>query len=581
MHELLAGLTLFTGVVARQGCRRTMEDEHAVLQHVDPATDPAALAACSPSSSDPANSTVSSSSSASENENTGSPRSPLFRKQSDSAPRIPNEASQAPKKGKNKKRKEKAKKLNGLTNNNHQQADAKHTNPPPPTQSKSAAKQPSGRYSRQASYFAVYDGHGGGETSAFLRDRLHAALIESKHFPAEMEKALKETFKRVDGEFQAIAETTHNYSGSTAVVTVIHNGVLYCANSGAQERFSPATMGSEQAGGWIGAYGVNNRLGVSRGFGDLDFKGHKDRIFPDHKFSSDLVIVDPEITKVKLRDKDSWIVLACDGVWDVLTSEDVIRELKRMDQGSKPNPSKWTDKRYEQHAHKAAERIARMAFREQTTDNVTVVVIYLRWPTATTLSSAPVPRKRGISFSKPLSASSPAFTSSSPLTKAAAFTTSSDTGADRCSLPGDSISNKDGIENSLDCPEHSGDLSEEDDTARIAMSLSSSGTTAPIQISSSAARRRGPAPGPSFSPDSLDSPDESFVSAFASVNPFLSLSPDLSDTAGGVAHSFGGRYNHHHSATSPSSPPIPATSLASPKQSARRRRGRKQKKVGH
>jgi protein phosphatase PTC2/3 len=47
-----------------------------------------------------------------------------------------------------------------------------------------------------------------------------------------MEEALKETFKRVDAEFLAIAEETRNYSGSTAVVTCIHNGVLYCANSG-------------------------------------------------------------------------------------------------------------------------------------------------------------------------------------------------------------------------------------------------------------------------------------------------------------------------------------------------------------
>jgi hypothetical protein len=144
MSELLAGLTLYTGVTARQGCRRTMEDQHTVLQHVDPSTEPEP-------EPEPASPSF--------------PRSPLFSKV-DANQQQPEQKKNAQEKDAFPSDLAEASKSTDRSESESNNAKAKR----PP--------QLKGRFSRQASLFAVYDGHGGGETSVFLRDRFHAALIE-------------------------------------------------------------------------------------------------------------------------------------------------------------------------------------------------------------------------------------------------------------------------------------------------------------------------------------------------------------------------------------------------------------------
>ena len=51
-------------------------------------------------------------------------------------------------------------------------------------------------------------------------------------------------------------------------------------------------------------------LSLSRAFGDLD--------------ASPFVTHEPEIYKYKLSSKDKFMVLACDGLWDVLSNQEVV-----------------------------------------------------------------------------------------------------------------------------------------------------------------------------------------------------------------------------------------------------------------
>ena len=63
----------------------------------------------------------------------------------------------------------------------------------------------------------------------------------------------------------------------------------------------------DASGKWrVGAAG----LAVTRGLGDFDARD--DGLTPE-----------PEITRVTLEPEDEYIVLACDGLWDVLTVDDV------------------------------------------------------------------------------------------------------------------------------------------------------------------------------------------------------------------------------------------------------------------
>ena len=78
---------------------------------------------------------------------------------------------------------------------------------------------------------------------------------------------------------------------------------------------------------------VNGDLAVSRAIGDIDLK--KPRVDnktwyppPDHaafaayksptfEFKDDLVSAEPEWISMDLTDKDEFVIIACDGLWDV------------------------------------------------------------------------------------------------------------------------------------------------------------------------------------------------------------------------------------------------------------------------
>jgi serine/threonine protein phosphatase PrpC len=66
---------------------------------------------------------------------------------------------------------------------------------------------------------------------------------------------------------------------------------------------------------------ASNMLAVSRAFGDFEYKNSKD-LAPEEQ----AVIAVPEV-RVHRRDaeKDMYIILACDGVWDVMSNDDVAK----------------------------------------------------------------------------------------------------------------------------------------------------------------------------------------------------------------------------------------------------------------
>jgi len=88
---------------------------------------------------------------------------------------------------------------------------------------------------------------------------------------------------------------------------------------------------------------VDGILALSRALGDCDLQPH--------------VTYEPEIHVHKLEPDDEFLVLACDGVWDVMSNETCLKVI-----GDNPNPVK------------AASKIRDYAHCLGSTDNISVIV---------------------------------------------------------------------------------------------------------------------------------------------------------------------------------------------------------------
>ncbi|AQL05078.1 putative protein phosphatase 2C 21 [Zea mays] len=130
--------------------------------------------------------------------------------------------------------------------------------------------------------------------------------------------------------------------GSTACVALVRNRQLVVANAGDSRcvisrngqaynlsRDHKPELEAEReriqsAGGYIKMGHVNGSLNLSRAIGDMELKQNK-FLSPDKQ----ILTANPDINIVELCDDDEFIVLACDGIWDCMSSQqlvDFIRE---------------------------------------------------------------------------------------------------------------------------------------------------------------------------------------------------------------------------------------------------------------
>jgi len=127
-------------------------------------------------------------------------------------------------------------------------------------------------------------------------------------------------------------------AGCTAVCAMVRNGDLVVANAGDSRcvlsRSGQAValtqdhkpMDREEydriikAGGFVADGRVNGSLNLSRALGDLEYKQSKD-LPPE----AQMVTAFPEIRSEKLQPgADEFLILACDGIWDVLTNQEAV-----------------------------------------------------------------------------------------------------------------------------------------------------------------------------------------------------------------------------------------------------------------
>jgi len=143
-------------------------------------------------------------------------------------------------------------------------------------------------------------------------------------------------------------------AGCTAVVAVKQGNELYVANAGdsrgvlcrggtaiaLSEDHKPAAETERlriiNAGGYLSEIGgvcrVNGNLNLSRAIGDLKYKANSGLPAKDQ-----IISAEPDIRHVTLCPDDRFFLLACDGVWDVMTNQECVDFISaRLDAGVPP-----------------------------------------------------------------------------------------------------------------------------------------------------------------------------------------------------------------------------------------------------
>lgn len=207
-------------------------------------------------------------------------------------------------------------------------------------------------------FFGVFDGHGGKLTARVSALKLHDE-IKKQYMSKEVVKgdaaqdvkkygeAMVAAFKKFDTvTLRSIPdlESHRDCSGTTANVVYIHPQYLVVANAGDSRSVlgkigagkdaagievepmskdhkpsdAPERARIVAAGGHVSMNRVDGDLAVSRALGDFIYKNPK---LPPEKQKVSPV---PDI-KIHLRSsKDRYLILACDGIWDVMTNAEAV-----------------------------------------------------------------------------------------------------------------------------------------------------------------------------------------------------------------------------------------------------------------
>ncbi|XP_034587592.1 probable protein phosphatase 2C 52 isoform X2 [Setaria viridis] len=181
---------------------------------------------------------------------------------------------------------------------------------------------------KQISLFGIFDGHGGSRAAEYLKEHLFDNLMKHPEFMTDTKLAISETYRRTDSEFLDAERNSHRDDGSTASTAVLVGDHLYVANVGdsraviskagkaiaLSEDHKPNRSDErkriESAGGivmWAGTWRVGGVLAMSRAFGNRLLK--------------QFVIAEPEIQEQEIDDELEFLIIASDGLWDVVPNE--------------------------------------------------------------------------------------------------------------------------------------------------------------------------------------------------------------------------------------------------------------------
>lgn len=223
--------------------------------------------------------------------------------------------------------------------------------------------------------YGVFDGHGGSEISKRVADNLPNYLLPSLSTKGRVEEIIMKNFVKFDKELYSSYKGS---DGSTAIVALTKGNTIYLANLGDSRGMvicyetgkieivtkdhkpdNPLEKERARKTDYPIYYGrVGGILAVSRAFGDRDLK----HIDGEYGGLEAAVSPAPDVYRFVKKPGETYvIVLACDGLWDVMTNEQVRDWI--IDYGvTSNNPS---------------QELVEMALEKGSRDNVSVMTVDL------------------------------------------------------------------------------------------------------------------------------------------------------------------------------------------------------------
>ncbi|KAK3811151.1 MAG: phosphatase 2C-like domain-containing protein [Benniella sp.] len=221
-------------------------------------------------------------------------------------------------------------------------------------------------------FFAIFDGHAGKAAADWCGQHFHevfSRILEEKGEQpgADFQELISDAFLSVD---QQLAEALQQgrSSGCTAIMAYIRKEddkrVLYTGNvgdaravlchKGKAVRLSYDHKGSDRreaqrildVGGFVMNNRVNGVLAVTRALGDSSMK--------------EFIIGAPYTTRTEIGNDNPYLILACDGLWDVCTDQEAVELIKDV-----VCPTK------------ASKVLLDHALQKFSTDNISVMVVRL------------------------------------------------------------------------------------------------------------------------------------------------------------------------------------------------------------
>ncbi|XVF24903.1 hypothetical protein REPUB_Repub13aG0167800 [Reevesia pubescens] len=240
-------------------------------------------------------------------------------------------------------------------------------------------------------FFGIFDGHGGDQVSTYCANELCEIVAEEWErgstldgWSKRWEVALCKAYERADNVFKDEALAPKSV-GSTALVLIISPCQIIAANCGDSRavlcrgtQAIPLTVDHKLdradeleritcSGGRIlnwGCLRVEGVLSMSRAIGDHDLKPW--------------VISVPEVTFMTRTNEDECLILASDGLWDVLSNEEVVKlarkelrqQRKLVGVKDSPFPPAWY----------VSQQVLKQALDAGSYDNISVIVVDLKIP---------------------------------------------------------------------------------------------------------------------------------------------------------------------------------------------------------
>lgn len=237
----------------------------------------------------------------------------------------------------------------------------------------------SNRKQAPVNLFGIFDGHGGKNVSKHVYENIGNLFINKNVVYPLQKKYINDSYDFIQKQLRS--QNFAYKSGCTALLVINFkegkDQYLNILNTGdcrclvCRDNFAmPLTKDHkphwpeeksriEQLGGILTYDGFDWRikdLSVSRAFGDLDAVP-----FVTHR---------PDVFKFKLDKKDKFFVMACDGLWDVVTNDEVVNYILSNCYDS------TTSVRINKHIN-IAKKLGEYALSKGSTDNITIIVVFL------------------------------------------------------------------------------------------------------------------------------------------------------------------------------------------------------------